>query len=402
MQPSTVRRPTPHFVWVALAVGALSAAACADQPSSAGDGRVQAADLGAADATMGGPDVERADAAPHPDADAGELAPADADVQPPDAGPAADAAGAVDAGPPAGLTWWSVGSSADFVPAVPAVGGAILMGGGADVDEAYRWAAQRVGGDVVVLRASGADGYQDYLYREIGGFDSVETLRVDTRALAEDAWVADRVRHAELVYMAGGDQGRYVDAWTGTRLAAAVEEARRSGAILGGTSAGQMILGGVVFAARQGSITSAEALRDPFDPALDLVPSVFALPSAQGFVLDTHFGARDRFGRLLVFLARARAAQPAITYGLGVDEATAVLVEPDGSGRVVGSGAAYVVRLTREATLVAGRPVDGLAAEYRAVLAGEALSLATPLGAMPPSVAVIRAGVLDPADPYAP
>ena len=163
-----------------------------------------------------------------------------------------------------------------------------------------------------------------------------------------------------------------------------------------------MILGGVVFAARQGSITSAEALRDPFDPALDLVPSVFALPSAQGFVLDTHFGARDRFGRLLVFLARARAAQPAITYGLGVDEATAVLVEPDGSGRVVGSGAAYVVRLTREATLVAGRPVDGLAAEYRAVLAGEALSLATPLGAMPPSVAVIRAGVLDPADPYAP
>lgn len=401
MQLTTIRRPSPRLVWVALAVGVLSAAACADEPSSAGDGGVQAADLGAADVATGGPDVERADAAPHPDVDAGEVARADADVHP-DAGPAADAAGAVDAGPPAGLTWWSVGSSADFVPAMPAVGGAILMGGGADVDEAYRWAAQRVGGDVVVLRASGADGYQDYLYREIGGFDSVETLRVDTRALAEDAWVADRVRHAELVYMAGGDQGRYVDAWTGTRLAAAVEEARQSGAILGGTSAGQMILGGMVFAARQGSITSAEALRDPFDPALDLVPSVFALPSAQAFVLDTHFGARDRFGRLLVFLARARAAQPAITYGLGVDEATAVLVEPDGGGRVVGSGAAYVVRLTREATLVAGRPVDGLEAAYRAVRAGEALSLAAPLGAMTTSVAAIRAGVLDPAAPYAP
>jgi cyanophycinase len=402
MRSSMLRCASLPLVWVGLAVGVLSAAACADEPSSAGDGGVQAADLGAADATVGAPDVERADATPQPDADAGEVARADAELQTPDAAPAADAAGAVDAGPPAGLTWWSVGAPADFVPAMPAVGGAILMGGGADVDEAYRWAAQRVGGDVVVLRASGADGYQDYLYREIGGFDSVETLRVDTRALADDAWVADRVRRAELVYMAGGDQGRYVDAWTGTRLAAAVEQARQSGAILGGTSAGQMILGGVVFAARQGSITSAEALRDPFDPALDLVPSVFALPSAQGFVLDTHFGARDRFGRLLVFLARARAAQPAITYGLGVDEATAVLVEPDGRGRVVGSGAAYVARLTREATLVAGRPVDGLEAAYRVVRAGEALSLTAPIGAMTTSVAAIRAGVLDPADPYVP
>ncbi len=62
------------------------------------------------------------------------------------------------------------------------------MGGGAEVDAAFTRAAQRAPqGDVLVLRASGADGYQDYLFTEIGGFDSVETLLVDRRALAEDA-----------------------------------------------------------------------------------------------------------------------------------------------------------------------------------------------------------------------
>jgi hypothetical protein len=55
--------------------------------------------------------------------------------------------------------------------------GLLLAGGGGDVDEAFRWFATRAdGGDVVVLRASGSDGYNDYLHREIGGFNSVESI----------------------------------------------------------------------------------------------------------------------------------------------------------------------------------------------------------------------------------
>jgi cyanophycinase len=39
------------------------------------------------------------------------------------------------------------------------------MGGGTDVDEAFRWMSSRaVGGDFVVIRATGADEYNQYVY----------------------------------------------------------------------------------------------------------------------------------------------------------------------------------------------------------------------------------------------
>src|SRR5688572_3768119 len=62
---------------------------------------------------------------------------------------------------PADLMRWIVGNPGD-VAARP-TGGVILMGGGTDVDAAFAWQRDRIdGGDVVVLRASGADGYNDY------------------------------------------------------------------------------------------------------------------------------------------------------------------------------------------------------------------------------------------------
>lgn len=62
----------------------------------------------------------------------------------------------------------------------------------------------------MVLRASGGDGYEDYVYSDIGGCDSIETLLVTARALADSDYVASRVRHAEGVFLAGGDQAVYM------------------------------------------------------------------------------------------------------------------------------------------------------------------------------------------------
>ena len=75
-------------------------------------------------------------------------------------------------------------SDAEVTPLGP---GLILMGGGGEPDEAFEWWRNLLAaGDVVVLRASGSDGYNDYLFEEIGGVDSVETLLVDSVELAND------------------------------------------------------------------------------------------------------------------------------------------------------------------------------------------------------------------------
>src|ERR1700722_17875266 len=91
--------------------------------------------------------------------------------------------------------------------------GLVLMGGGADVDDAFRWMIQKSGGgDFLVLRASGTDAYNPYIYG-MGGVNSVKTLVLKERAASSDAFVLDTINKAEAIFIAGGDQAKYMDLW---------------------------------------------------------------------------------------------------------------------------------------------------------------------------------------------
>jgi len=55
-----------------------------------------------------------------------------------------------------GYSYYYVGNNSDVTTSTSP--GLVLMGGGSDVDEAYRWMIQKSGGgDFVVIRASGSD-----------------------------------------------------------------------------------------------------------------------------------------------------------------------------------------------------------------------------------------------------
>src|ERR1700730_8092556 len=46
-----------------------------------------------------------------------------------------------------------------------ATGGTAMMGGGSDLDEAFRWLCNKGnGGDFLILRATGDDGYNSYVH----------------------------------------------------------------------------------------------------------------------------------------------------------------------------------------------------------------------------------------------
>jgi hypothetical protein len=58
-------------------------------------------------------------------------------------------------------TSYKIGNTTDLV--TNPSGGVCLMGGATEDDNAMRWFLQRAnGGDIVVLRASGSDGYNTY------------------------------------------------------------------------------------------------------------------------------------------------------------------------------------------------------------------------------------------------
>lgn len=257
------------------------------------------------------------------------------------------AAPALQAAPKASYDDHLVGNPADASPSrPPTVPTAVLMGGGPDVDAAFRWMIQKAGGgDFVVLRVSGTDAYNPYIY-DMGGVDSVETLVLKNREAAEDPYVLDRVAKAEAVFIAGGDQSDYLKLWKGTALERTLNALLARNVPIGGTSAGLAVLGQFDFAALNGSITSDDALADPYHRRMTLDRGFLTATGLTGTITDAHLDTRDRMGRLVAFVARLVQdgwSSVDAARGIGVDVETALLVEGTRATRV-GVGAAYFLR----------------------------------------------------------
>jgi len=94
------------------------------------------------------------------------------------------------------------------------------MGGATEHDEAMRWFLERAnGGDVLVIRASGSNGYNDYLYTDLGiTVNSVETIVFNSSAASSDPYVLNQISRAEAIWIAGGDQWNYVSYWRNTQV----------------------------------------------------------------------------------------------------------------------------------------------------------------------------------------
>jgi len=256
-----------------------------------------------------------------------------------------------------GYATYVSGSTAD-VQTTP-IGGALLAGGGTDSDAGMQWLLAQGGsrsagkyGDVVVLRTSGTNGYNKYFVNF--GANSVTSIVISSVAGANSDYVKNAIAKAEVIFLAGGDQSTYVNLWTGTALQTAVNARVAAGYPIGGTSAGLAVLSPFVYAAFNVSSTSATVLANPYDASVTITNALFQVPVLQNLITDSHFKVRDRMGRLVTFLARlqqdGRASAPR---GVGVDEASAIGVAPNGAATVFGAGnGAYLLSVTNTATRV--------------------------------------------------
>ena len=247
---------------------------------------------------------------------------------------------------------FTVGNTADVV--TNPASGIALIGGGADLDAAFRWIVDRAdGGDVVVIRASGGDDYNPYLFN-LNGLatppDSVTTIVFHQRSAAGDPFVVQTVREAEALVIAGGDQANYLALWRDTPLASTIAARAGEGMVIGGTSAGAMILGERVYSAAKGSVGSRVALRNPYQRQVTLAARPFDLPLLADVIVDTHFSERNRQGRLLTFLSRLRKATGSPVRGIGLDERTALLIEPSGAATIIGDGRVSLIDMSASAS----------------------------------------------------
>lgn len=221
-------------------------------------------------------------------------------------------------------------------------GGYALMGGGTDLDEAFAWLCGHAGGgDFLVLRAAGSDAYNPWL-EKLCHLNSVATLIIPSRQAAGDPIVVQTIDSASALFIAGGDQARYINFWAGTPVETALRTAVRRGIPMGGTSAGLAVLGQYIYSAQNDladgpDLSSQIALANPYAKQVVIAPDLLGIPLLHDVITDSHFDTRRREGRLLAFMARI-LEQPGVRtiHGIGVDEEVAVLAEPDGQAKVVG------------------------------------------------------------------
>ncbi|MEM5017422.1 cyanophycinase [Metabacillus indicus] len=241
-------------------------------------------------------------------------------------------------------TLYTTGSTADKVTA--ASFGQVYMGGSTDVDKAMEWMIQKAnGGDFLIIRASGSNGYNQYLYdlaQSIGKpLNSVNTVVVTNLSQAgSDSSLIDRINKAEAIFFAGGNQADYVEFLEGSPALTALNS-RIQNVPFGGTSAGAMIQGDHIYdaiSAGSKTLDSLTALRNPYSSLISFTDYLIQTPHNNNIQTDTHFEQRDRMGRLLTFMARnIQDGEETGTSakGIGLNEQSALLVEKDGTAKVV-------------------------------------------------------------------
>ncbi|MFH1121610.1 MAG: hypothetical protein V1775_17455 [Bacteroidota bacterium] len=221
----------------------------------------------------------------------------------------------------------------------------LIVGGGSEKNGSnswstppYRWAVE---GKRVAIIGTETGSLAPYMESQCGASRAKE-FAIATRDSADSQATYDTLMSYEVIFFRGGDQWEYYDLYRNTRLQDAVNHKFVQGGCIGGTSAGMHILSSIVFTAENGTVYPYECIENPNNNYVTLESDFLALNP--GFIFDTHFCERARFGRLAGFLANYRFNQNEEISGLGMDDMTCMTIDENGLGTVYGTGCANFYR----------------------------------------------------------
>jgi cyanophycinase len=173
------------------------------------------------------------------------------------------------------------------------------------------------------------DGGAEYLtVFAQNGVTNVQLLPVRDRLQALEPSTVDAINHATGIFITGGNQLKLTAMIGGTPVVTAIRRANARGVPVAGTSAGASAMSAHMIAGGSKGLVPRYGMVQ-FGPGLGLTNRV---------VIDQHFGARHRLGRLIT----AVSFNPYLI-GLGLDENTAAEIDDDHIMQVVGEGSVTVV-----------------------------------------------------------
>jgi len=179
------------------------------------------------------------------------------------------------------------------------------------------------GGYAVVLPMSSSEPDTSVYYTKIQftelGYKNLYGVFC-TKAQANDPAKVDSILHAKLIYITGGDQGRFMDVVAGSAIEKAIHTAYQNGAMIAGTSAGAAVMSKIMITGNALKDTSyAATFRTIEAENIETRPGLGMLTKA---IVDQHFVKRSRHNRLISAIIEYPDLQ-----GIGIDESTAILVK---------------------------------------------------------------------------
>jgi cyanophycinase len=146
------------------------------------------------------------------------------------------------------------------------------------------------------------------------------------------------------VWFSGGDQARLTAALLDTPIHKRMLELYAEGCLVGGTSAGAAVMSEVMITGDEKRTKNEDELWQAV--LADNVVHTRGFGFVKNAVIDQHFLVRRRQNRLISIVLE----YPALL-GVGIDEATAILVRPDGRWEVLGESQVYILDARKAAVL---------------------------------------------------
>jgi len=225
----------------------------------------------------------------------------------------------------------------------PIKGHLVIIGGGDRTDDIMKRFIDLAGGPdkariiVIPMASSTPDttGMEQTAELKDRGVKNVEWILFNREEAATEKLV-ERFNGATGIFFSGGDQARLTAIIVGTRIQRKLHDLYRNGAVIGGTSAGAAIMSKVM-------ITGDELInKDTTNIFSSIMKGNVQTIEGIGFldnvIIDQHFVVRKRLNRLISVVLE----HPELP-GIGIDESTAIVVNPSGGFEVIGAGTVVVL-----------------------------------------------------------
>lgn len=179
--------------------------------------------------------------------------------------------------------------------------------------------------------------YQQQEFERLG-CTSVEYITFSKKDIDSDESL-DKLNGVTAVFFSGGDQNRLTDMLLNTKFLEKIKEIYQGGGVVGGTSAGAAVMSKIMLTGEEQNVPKRKNGDFSFIKR-GTVQTSEGFGFIENAIIDQHFIIRKRENRLISLVLQYPDLK-----GIGIDESTAIIVNPDNSFKVAGRSQVMVFEL---------------------------------------------------------